>query len=166
MTGQDGSYRLQGLPAVNLRFEKDGFEAVGPVGSWFRDVVMNRTLQPVVRVAAGDRSELVLRRDDPGYDAVADSLEWRFCQPCKRIRVTVPRSGVLHVRVTHNASAVPLGLVWEGEGSAYRGYPEISALAPVSAGEVRVLVGLIGADPDAVTLRGDVRVRISTSFKD
>jgi hypothetical protein len=155
-TNRDGFYRLSELTGlVSATLMKAGYEDASPGTNnsygYFdlsKDATFNRALQPIIRLAAGDRLDSTVFMDDNGYWA-----DWEVCHPCKLIRVTSPGKGSIELRLTWQSSGSTLSL-WVGDRYTWTRYQdpsEILATVPTSGGERFVFVGANIQEPPATT---------------
>ena len=134
-TNQSGEYEFANLRDARFRAEKDGFESVEVKGTPFPtygDIPMQR----FIRFAAGGSVNSELAPNDLVYDIGPDR-----CFPCKRIRVTVPTAGTLHLAATQ-PSVTETGLnIWVNSTRFGPAGSSVRADVPVTAGELFVYVG-------------------------
>jgi hypothetical protein len=156
-TNKDGFYsisELTGLLSVTLT--KAGYEDAWPGTNngygYFdlssKDATFNRALQPIIRLAAGDRLDSSVFSDDNGYWD-----DWEICHPCKLIRVTSTGKGTIELRLTWAPSGATLSL-WVGDrytSTRYQDPSDILATIPTSGGERFVFVGVNGGEPPMTT---------------
>ena len=115
-TDENGSYRLAGVPQGGrwFRFSKPDFE---PGFRWHMltsDATGDIRLQRRLVIQAGETVMTTAYPDDPLHST--DFLDEGSCEPCKLVRVTVPRAGELTVRLTVRADPPRLGLKVEPDG--------------------------------------------------
>ncbi len=160
LTDDAGRFSFVTFTTGRLTFEKAGFESVqlDPVPDVFTDV----PLQQIVRVVAGapvDPISLRLAPHDVSYLAGTDR-----CYPCKLIRVTMPRSGNLHVGLEWDESRAPALNVWvRGTRFAGTGTSSIVTDVRVNAGEVLVYVGLYNPEGRESTTYVPISLAISAA---
>lgn len=94
-TGPDGSYTLAVADSQFPSATKEGFEYRMDDGGCCLDHTWNTTLQAIIRIAAGQTVTATVFPDEGSGTLWEDD-----CEPCKRIRLTIPRSGTLWVRLT------------------------------------------------------------------
>jgi hypothetical protein len=138
-TDEFGEYSLGGLTTAHLSFDKDGYERVMLEGDPLKpgDVPMQR----IVRLAAGDAgAKLTLAPHDMDFLPIVGGVR---CYPCRLVRVSVPQSGVLQLRLAWAETRSILSL-WVGgqlfEGAGV-GPSSVTADVMVTAGEFVVYVG-------------------------
>ena len=180
LTNEKGFYEFQRLGRSDLSFNKEGFEAPGPI-----HVVMNRpmtvdvSLQRVIRAPAGQVLTATLFPNDPSFNVSGDTwaeLEGWVCgPPCKVVRVAVPLSGRLRARVTWQPSGGDFGLMLaQGVGSATRrltgahgGTGDLTAEMPVTGGsDALAYFGRVDYSnpPYDTSLPTDLQFRLTTSI--
>ena len=93
-------------------------------------------MQRFIRFAAGGSVSTQLAPNDVSYEIGEDR-----CFPCKRIRVTVPTAGTLHLTATQPAVAATGLNIWVNSTRFSPAASSVRADAPVSAGEIFVYVG-------------------------
>jgi len=135
LTSEFGEYVFANLRDPRFRAEKDGFESVEARSApfpGFGDIPMQR----FVRFAAGGSVSTQLAPNDVSYEIGAD-----HCFPCKRIRVTVPTAGTLHLTATQPGVAATGLNIWVNGNRFAPVDSSVVADASVSAGEIFVYVG-------------------------
>jgi hypothetical protein len=135
LTSEFGEYAFANLREPRFRAEKEGFESVEVRGApipAYGDIAMQR----FVRFAAGGSVSTQLAPNDVSYEIGQDR-----CFPCKRIRVTVPTAGTLHLTATQPAVAATGLNIWVNGTRFAPAASTVRADAPVSAGEIFVYVG-------------------------
>jgi len=135
VTSESGEYVVANLREALFRVEKDGFESVEIKGAPFPaygDIPMQR----FVRLAIGAVVTTQVAPNDLSYEFGSDR-----CFPCKRIRVTVPTAGTLHLTATQ-PGVVKTGLnIWVNSNRFAPTASSVLADVAVSAGELFVYVG-------------------------
>lgn len=142
-TDPDGYFSLAELPRLQAHFkvEKEGYE---PVEVDATQTNVDLPIQHVVRLTAGATvTPSALAPNDLSYTVGGSN-----CSPCRLIRVVVPRSGTLDVRVTWTVTASKLSLFAEGRVIA----GTVGALAAdfLIDAPREVLIYLGAASPNAV----------------
>ena len=94
---------------AHLKAEKEGYE---PAEVDTTQTNVDLPLQRVVRVLAGAETS---RPDALAPNDLSYTVDGNSCKPCRLIRVVVPRSGTLDVRVTWTVTASKLTLFAEGQ---------------------------------------------------
>ena len=138
LTDDAGLFALADLRSTGVTFEKDGFEA--PEVDVQPDTSLDVAMQWIVRVIAGETSEPQrLAPNDVSYRVGGEE-----CQPCRRIRVMVAKSGTLRVTLTSAEPRTTIR-VWVDAHRFEGGPPPITGEIPVSVGEHLVHVSLMSA---------------------
>jgi len=135
LTNQSGEYEFANLRDPRFRVEKDGFESVEVKSAPF-PAYGDIPVQRFVRFAAGGSVSTELAPNDLSYEIGPD-----HCFPCKRIRVTVPTAGTLHLTATQPTVAATGLNIWVNGNRFPPVGSSVGADAPVSAGEIFVYVG-------------------------
>jgi hypothetical protein len=150
LTDSRGDFSLT-LPSagslIHIRFEKDGYE---PVELVVTSANMQPRIQKIIRLVAGETvTPPRLAPNDLTY--IVGPGE--HCSSCRLIRIVVPTTGTLHLRLTWSpptAANVTLGL-WVGGRHVVPtdGSDEADADVPAEAGELIVYVDRVS--PSATT---------------
>jgi hypothetical protein len=139
MTSQFGEYEFANLRDARFRMEKDGFETVEVKGTPFPAFV-DIPMQRFIRFAAGGSVSTEIAPNDLSYDIGTDR-----CFPCKRIRVTVPTAGTLHLAATQPIVTATGLNIWVNNARFGPAGSSVRADVPVTAGELFVYVGGFGS---------------------
>ena len=143
-TESGGRYSLASLPSrqAHLRFEKDGYEPVELDAT--SDAIADVRVQQMIRLVAGETvTPHHLAPNDLTYVVGAGQR----CNPCRLVRVIVPVTGTVHLRLTWlNDCVVTLGLWAGGQHVVPSGTSSTEVDADVSAvaGEMIVYVDRVG----------------------
>jgi hypothetical protein len=158
-TDELGEFRFENLPfGVWVSFNRDGYER--------RTVFVNNfglsllvTLQPIIRIRAGEILDATVYADDGPYFGLSDSGRSQ-CAVCKLIRIDVPPGAGLDLTLTWMAYEFALGL-WANRQHYHEAH-EIKVGQDHSDGELVVLVGAFEDEHGVMT---DVPFRLATALR-
>jgi hypothetical protein len=142
-TDSDGYFSLAGLPRLQaqLKAEKEGYE---PAEVETTQTNVDLPLQRVIRLTAGSETA---KPETLAPNGVSYTVDGKSCNPCRLIRVVVPRAGILDVRVTWTVTASKLTLFAEGQVVA----GAVGALAAnLFIAAPREVLIYLGAEPPSV----------------
>ena len=110
-TDSDGYFSVAELPRLQAHFkaEKDGYE---PAETDATQTNVDLPLQRVIRLNAGSETG---KPETLAPNGVSYIVDGKICNPCRLIRIVVPRAGILDVRVTWTVPASKLTLFAEGQ---------------------------------------------------
>ena len=167
VTGKDGTFRIEQTLYESLSFRKTGYELRG----WHLPqrlisepaLSLAETLQPYLRMAAGERLSSVLTPDDVAYpDDISHPWDNFACAPCQLIDVSGADEGAT-LKLSWSGS-MPLTL-WAGT-NGYWGYDVRAVPRPgeseiVSSTEYAVTLIVVGLEQGSVVHR---RLTEATAF--
>jgi hypothetical protein len=131
LTGPDGSYVLVIADTQIPIVTKEGFEwrSLDRVdASSGHDQTLTTTLQSIIRIEAGE-TVIASVFPDEGSGLFGED----DCEPCKRIRITIPHNGMLRLHLTPNDLSADLRMVIQTP--SLRGQQPGSTPVIVKAGE-------------------------------
>jgi hypothetical protein len=150
-TDATGMYQVTNVAPAGLclNLAKPGFEDQQRVLHLSTDLAVNIRMQPRLEMSSDDTLQSIVYEDDAYY---VDFTGEAVCEPCRLIHVTIPRPGVLELRLVLSARPPRPGLVFESRGgNHYLGccQPEIHGAYAVEPGEVvlKVTGSRLASDP-------------------
>jgi hypothetical protein len=172
LTNDSGFYEFPGIGRSEVSFSKDGFEGPGPFfAAMSRPTTIDAHMQRIIRVVPPQALAATLFADDPLFRVIGHLLgQWECGEPCKLIRVAVPRSGRLRARVSWQPSGGEF-LLWvtqrigptDPEIAWYGASGDLTAERPVIAGtDAFVYFGLNAQGEPGVSI--DVPFKLTTSI--